>query len=195
MTETARQRDRGEMLWRRPTRREVIAGGIGFVASLTVDQLAERNVIDPMLETAPRSMACSDLKSERFDALASIEMQGALMLWQQGRREFPHVIAERQTRTYRGTDGRRWMHRQGHRIRLFGNTPLREQNIPMAAQPDGELGEWAERRLDGCELGSEPVFQKCRVLVNTDEGLVPKTWLALLLPWEDGVVDSVTELV
>lgn len=152
----------------------------------------DRTVVEEVLAPEPRSMTYTKLAPERFPRHASVEMQGALMCWQQGRRDYPPVVTERYTRTFRGDNGERWMKEQGSRIRLFGNGPLLDRNIPMQRQPDQELGIWAANRLEQCALSGEPTFQKCRAVMRRDGENVPVEWFAVLLPWEDGTVDSVT---
>jgi hypothetical protein len=202
MTEIDRMREREDRARQMLTvnRRNFVKTAGVFVAGAVAPRVAweagaltfDRTVVEEALRPDPRSMTSTDLAPERFLAHASVEMQGAVMFWQQGRKDFPPVIAERSTRTYRGDDGRRCMAWQGDRIHLFGDGPLRARDIPMHQQPDRQLGEWAADRLERCALSGEPAFQKCRALAMRDGETVPVEWFAVLLPWGDGVVDSVT---
>ena len=71
--------------WWNPNRRKFMLAGVSFTAGLAIDQVFERTVVDPMLEPLPRSMAYTTLKPERFTDVASLEMQAALMCWQEKR--------------------------------------------------------------------------------------------------------------
>lgn len=197
MTEIVRMRERADRARRMLgiDRRKFVTSAGMFAAGLLADQAFEITAVDPIKEhfaPDPRSMTYTNLAPERFASMASVEMQGALMCWQQGRSDYQQIIAQRCTQTYRGEDGRRWMKSQGEGIRLFGREPLRMTDIPLVEQPDREYAAWAEERLDRCELGDQPLFQKCRGVVRTDDGPVVQTYLALLLPRKGGAVDSVT---
>lgn len=190
MTESERQRARG---LRGMTRRQFVVSSAAGFGSWAVSEAASRVVLDPIVEDrrVPRSFASTTLSPARFAAQASVEQQAALAFWQIDRQDLPQLVEDRCTRTYRGSDGRRWMKSQGGEIRLWEGF-FRVRDIPMEEQPDGEYGAWAASRLDACELRGEPVFEVCRGMVRDKDGNERvQRYTAILLPYGSDVV-SVT---
>jgi hypothetical protein len=192
MGEIARMRERAASI--KLTRREALFTLAAAAGSFVVSETVSRAVIDEVLEETrvPRSFVSTDLRPERFAEMASMEQRAALAAWQSSA-GYSQATLARCTKTYTGPDNHRWMARQGSGINLWAGFN-RVRDIPMAEQPDGEFGAWSAKRLERCNLTGEPVFQIVRGLVRDRDGDEKvQRYTALLLPYIDGTVDSVTE--
>lgn len=183
------------------TRRDVLvgAGSVMATAALTLGrEIAFEEGYDAVKAAATpagHGFVAFTFPERRFRALATQEQKTALACWREKIVTMPALVGRRTSTTYRGADGRQWIKHQGAAITLWRGFSGREMDIPMTEQPDPAYGAWAERRMLACAMAAEPRFQRCRGFIWRDGAPVLTEYTALLLPYDGGVVKSVTARV
>lgn len=175
-------------------RRAFIRTGAAFVAGLLADQIAERLVIDPAIETAealagagPRDPFVATDFIALFEQHAAPRQLAALAAWRDGR----NVVAELPALDPDGMHAVIAFDGPRARYEVFGRglSVLPAGDVvgrPIIAEPDPAYGRFVHNRAATCYAAQRWTFDSCfgRVAGRTE----PVRYLSLMLPIGDRVV-------